>query len=217
VQNISVPAPRFLAAPFALSIVAIRWVYYFIARVAVCEPFFKAHCTKYGRNLHTGVYLHWIIGRGYMILGDNVTIDGKCAFLFAASFTERPTLVIGDNSGIDDQVRFVVGKQITIGQNCRIGSGVTLLDHPGHPLDPARRRAEHRSNRALLTSEDVKPIVIENNVFIGLHSIIMPGVTIGHDSVVAIGSVVTTSVPPCVLVAGNPARQVRMLVNPESS
>ena len=42
----------------------LRSTYYFIVRVFICEPFFKAYCTRYGRNVHTGVFLHWIQGRG---------------------------------------------------------------------------------------------------------------------------------------------------------
>jgi acetyltransferase-like isoleucine patch superfamily enzyme len=60
--------------------------------------------------------------------------------------------------------------------------------------------------------EDVRPVVIEDDVWIGQRAVILPGVTIGRGSVVAIGSVVMTSVPPNVLVAGNPARQVRAIM-----
>jgi acetyltransferase-like isoleucine patch superfamily enzyme len=206
VQNFSVPAPRFLSVPLAGAFLIVRSVYYFVARVFFCEPFFKSYCSKYGNNLHTGVFLHWIQGRGELIIGDNVTVDGKCSFTFAARYSDRPTLIIGDNSGIGHNSSFTVGERITIGRHCRIASGVAIFDAPGHPLDPSMRLAGSSA-----TLEQVRPVVIEDNVWIGQSVIIMPGVTIGQDSVVAAGSVVLTSVPPNVLVAGNPARQVRAL------
>jgi maltose O-acetyltransferase len=61
----------------------------------------------------------------------------------------------------------------------------------------------------------VRPISIGDNVWIGSSSIIFPGVTIGDNSVVAMGAVVMNSVPPNVVVAGNPARQIAS-VNKES-
>jgi galactoside O-acetyltransferase len=56
--------------------------------------------------------------------------------------------------------------------------------------------------------EDVRPIEVEDNVWIGSNSIIYPGVVIGEDSVVGMGSVVMNNVPARVVVAGNPARQI---------
>lgn len=211
VLDFSVPAPRLLAIPFATAFLAARSVYYFIARVLFCEPFFKACCTKYGKNLHTGVYFHWIKGRGELMVGDNVLVDGKCVFIFAARYAARPTLIIGDDTGIGHGCNFTIGQRITIGRHCRIAGGVVLFDAPGHPLDPAMRMAGSPA-----AAEDVKPIAIADNVWIGRNSMILPGVTIGDGSVVAAGSVVMTPVPANVLVAGNPARQLRVLARPLS-
>lgn len=207
VLNFSLPAPRFLALPLVGGVRLVRSVYYFTVRVFVCEPFFKGHCTKYGRNLHTGVFLHWIQGQGELVIGDNVTIDGKCSIGFAARYSDRPSLIIGDHTVIGHGASFTVGDRITIGRHCQIAPGVAILDAPGHPLDPATRRTGSPALR-----EDVKPVTIEDDVWIGQRSIILPGVTIGRGSVVAAGSVLMTSVPPNVLVAGNPARQFRVLV-----
>ena len=206
VRNLSVPAPHALTLPPVTAFLLARSVYYFIARVFFCEPFFKAYCTKYGINVHTGVFLHWVQGRGELILGNNVTIDGKCSFLFAARYSERPSLVIGDNTGIGHGCSFTVGDRITIGRSCRIADGVRIFDAPGHPLDPSARLAGSPA-----TNDEVRPVVIEDNVWIGSSAIIMPGVTISYGSVVAAGSVVMATVPSNVLVVGNPARQVRTL------
>jgi len=212
VLGFSVPAPRVLVFPLVSIFLFLRSIYYFIARVFICEPFFKSYCTQYGKNLHTANSLHWIQGRGVIIVGDNVEIDGKCSFAFASRYSDRPTLTIGDNTGIGHNCSFAVARSITIGRSCRIAIGVRIFDSPGHPVDPVARLAGKPPE-----PEDVRPIVIEDNVWIGNNVIVMPGVTIGQGSVIAAGAVVMTSVPPNVLAAGNPARQVRSLVQREST
>jgi acetyltransferase-like isoleucine patch superfamily enzyme len=114
--------------------------------------------------------------------------------------------MLGDGTGIGHNCSFTIGKQITIGRHCRIASGVSMFDTPGHPSDPEARLAGLPAR-----TEEVVPISIGNNVWIGSRSIIYPGVTVGDGSVVAMGSVVMSNVAPNVLVAGNPARQVRSL------
>jgi acetyltransferase-like isoleucine patch superfamily enzyme len=206
IRGFSVPAPRVVAGPALSVVLSVKAAYYFLARVFFCEPLFKAHCAGYGRNSHTGAFLHWVQGRGDLIVGDNVTIDGRCNFFFAARYTEQPRLTIGDHTGIGHNCAFVVGRSISIGRHCRIGSSVQMFDSPGHPSDPTDRLAGLPARL-----EDVRPIELGDNVWIGSSSIIFPGVTIGEGSVVATGSVVMNGVPPNVVVAGNPARQVAAL------
>ena len=105
-----------------------------------------------------------------------------------------------------------VGRNVFINQNCTmydlggidiaddvmIGPNVSLITS-GHPIEPSQRRA-------FVTA---KPIVIERNVWIAAGAIIIGGVTVGENSVVAAGSVVTKDVPPNTLVGGNPARVIR--------
>ncbi len=90
---------------------------------------------------------------------------------------------------------------ITIGEDCQIGPNVQLLT-PLHPLEPQPRRDKW---------ESAKPIVIGDNVWLGGGVIVCPGVTIGADTVVGAGSVVTRDLPEGVLALGNPARVVRRL------
>jgi acetyltransferase-like isoleucine patch superfamily enzyme len=200
------PIPNALSAPLLAVFLTFRSTYYFVVRVFFCEPFFKAYCTRYGRNLHTGVFFHWIQGRGELIIGDNVRIDGKCSFFFAARFSGQPTLIIGDNTGIGHACSLVIGKKIVIGRHCRIAGQVSIFDSPGHASDPAARMAGSPAK-----DDEVRPVVIEDNVWIGERAIITPGVTIGEGSIVAVGAVVIGDVPPNTMVAGNPARQFRKL------
>lgn len=90
---------------------------------------------------------------------------------------------------------------IRIGEHCQIGPGVQLLT-PTHPLDPARRRSGVEAGA---------PITLGDNVWLGGGVVVCPGVSIGEDSVIGAGSVVTRDIPAGVLAAGNPARVLRDL------
>jgi acetyltransferase-like isoleucine patch superfamily enzyme len=207
IDGFSVPAPRVITAPLLALTIAVRTTYYFLRRVFIAEPLFKVYCTRYGRHLHTGIYIHWVQGKGELLIGDEVSIRGKCSFFFAARYSETPRMLIGDHTGIGHNCSFTVGKEIRIGKHCRFGSAVVVFDAPGHPADPVARLAGLPS-----TDSEVRPVTIGDNVWIGTGAVIFPGVTIGDGSIVAMGSVVMTDVPRNTMVAGNPARQVRTLV-----
>jgi acetyltransferase-like isoleucine patch superfamily enzyme len=89
---------------------------------------------------------------------------------------------------------------IDIGDEVMIANKVNLVT-AGHPVEPDKRRS-------YIT---VEPITVERNVWIGTAATIQPGVTIGVDSVVAAGAVVTHDIPPASLVAGVQARIIRHL------
>ncbi len=88
---------------------------------------------------------------------------------------------------------------ITIGDDVQIGPNVQLLT-PTHPVDPESRRAKW---------EAAEPITIGDNVWLGGGVIVLPGVAIGHDTVVGAGSVVSRDLPANVVAVGSPARVVR--------
>ena len=206
VLDVTLPAPRPVVVPMRLAYEAAREAYYFGSRVLVCEPIFKSYCKEFGERVRTGSFIHFITGRGDICVGNDVVLDGKIDICFAARFVESPTLRIGDGTGIGHQCKLTIGKSITIGKECRIASHVTIFDSSGHPGDPeARRRGDPP------TEEDVRPVVIEDNVWIGTRAIIFPGVTIGEGSVVSAGAVVLADVPPYTVVAGNPARRIAAL------
>lgn len=199
----SVPWPRAITVPYRVVFTTLRGLVHFVRRVFIAEPIFRSYCARIGRRFRTDIYIHWVQGAGRIEIGDDVLLDGKSSFAFAARFTDRPLLRIGDRTGIGHGCTIVVAREICIGADCRIASGVTLRDSPGHPVEPeARRRGEPPPIDA------VKPIVIEDNVWIGSRAIIQAGIRIGSGSVVANGAVVMSDVPPNTLVAGNPARRI---------
>ncbi len=90
---------------------------------------------------------------------------------------------------------------ITIGDDVQIGPNVQLLT-PTHPVEAEARRAKWESAR---------PITIGSNVWLGGGVIVLPGVSIGDNTVVGAGAVVTRDLPGNVVAVGNPARVTRTL------
>lgn len=94
-------------------------------------------------------------------------------------------------------------KSITIGNNVLIGTSVEIYDSSFHGLEPDRRGFNPPNQSS--------PVVVEDNVLIGSNVKILKGVTIGRDSVIANGSIVTKSIPPGVVAGGNPAKVLKQL------
>lgn len=116
------------------------------------------------------------------------------------------------------------GKNIRLGKGCWIQQGCTFFDRGGitlgngvfiapkvnlitinHDPDPENRSATYG-----------RPIVIEDNVWIGINATVLPGVTIGYGSIVGANSVVTHDVPPYTVVGGNPARPIKTIPHKEA-
>ena len=208
-NSLSVPAPALFVKPILWLFLVLRASYYFLLRVFICEPLFKAYCKKYGRGLHTDCHFHWVQGKGDIVVGDKVRLDGKISITFAARFADHPLFEIGDNSSIGHNCDFRIGKRISIGRNCSLSGGILVMDSNGHPADPQPRWEGHAPE-----PDDVRPVVIRDGVWIGLRCIIFPGVRIGEGSVISAGSVVRTHVPPYSVVAGNPAKLMFRLKKP---
>jgi acetyltransferase-like isoleucine patch superfamily enzyme len=98
----------------------------------------------------------------------------------------------------------IIAPGITFGLDADIHLGKKVSVSPGTVLYTATHGIGMGSQRMLPFTQP-KPISIEDGAWVGMHCLILPGVTIGHGAVVSAGSVVTTNVPPDTLVAGNPA------------
>jgi maltose O-acetyltransferase len=96
---------------------------------------------------------------------------------------------------------FLDAARITLGDDVQLGPAVQLLTSD-HPRDAAERAGG---------LESAHPIAIGGRAWLGGGVIVLPGVEIGHDSVIGAGSVVTRSVEPGVTAAGNPCRVIRRL------
>jgi acetyltransferase-like isoleucine patch superfamily enzyme len=107
--------------------------------------------------------------------------------------------------------------RIEIGSHCLISWNVGIADSDFHPLEPAQRLVDARAlapfyrDRPARPTLRTAPVSIADNVWIGMNAVILKGVSVGENSVVAAGSVVTKPVPANVVVAGNPAVVVKNL------
>ncbi len=119
--------------------------------------------------------------------------------------TRRPgaSLIIGDDFGMTGGA-IVCEARITIGDRVTVGANTVIADTDFHPLDPVRRYEAPLDGAT-------RPVVIEDDVFIGMQCLVLKGVTIGQGSVIGAGSVVTRDVPPHSIAAGNPARVLKSL------
>lgn len=106
---------------------------------------------------------------------------------------------LGDNVYANFNLTLVDDTHIYIGDHVMIGPNVTIAT-AGHPIDPELRRDIAQFNI---------PVHIGNNVWIGANSVVLPGVTIGENSVIGAGSVVTKDIPANVVAVGNPCRVLR--------
>lgn len=106
---------------------------------------------------------------------------------------------LGNNVYANFNLTLVDDTDIYIGDSVMLGPNVVLAT-AGHPVDPELRRLVYQFNQ---------PIHIGNNVWLGAGVIVLPGVTIGDNSVVGAGSVVTKDIPANVVAVGNPCRILR--------
>ena len=167
---------------------------------------------KYGRNLQVYSYLPIINrGGGGITIGDNFcftsgdAVNPICSNSEGAIYTDSPSarITIGDNVGMSS-TRIWIHKSLTIGDNVKIGGMVLITDTDAHPIDYIARRSSTAESKSA-------PITIGDDAWIGAHCLILKGVTIGERSIIGAGSVVTHSIPPDCLAAGNPARVIRCL------
>ena len=119
---------------------------------------------------------------------------------------EGATLMIGDNVGMS-QASIICHKVIVIQSNVKIGGGTMVYDTDFHSIDYMNRR----NHKLDMDGKKMAKVTIEHDAFIGAGCIILKGVTIGACSIVGAGSVVTKSIPPCQVWAGNPAKFIRNL------
>ena len=131
------------------------------------------------------------------ILGQSIDSSTTVLAPFSTNFGKHTT--IGKNVFINHGCSFLDLGGITIEDDVLIGPQVKLVTE-NHPVDPSNRK-----------SLDLKSIHIGKNVWLGAGAIILPGVTVGENSIVAAGAVVTKDVPSNTIVGGVPARFIKKL------
>jgi maltose O-acetyltransferase len=142
-------------------------------------------CSKYVRFI--------LCRRIFKRIGTNVNVERL------SYFGDGSGIEIGDNSGLGINCHITYAK---IGKNVMIGPDVFYI------------KANHKFDRLDIPlseqgSSEAKPLIIEDNAWIGARVILLPGITIGEGAVIGAGSVITSNVPSYAIAAGNPARVIK--------
>ena len=142
------------------------------------------------------------IGKNFYAVSDKkrsmITLFTPCSL----NIIDDGKIIIGDHVGINGTT-IVSRDKIILGDNCMIGPNTIIIDHDGHDLWPVEKRWEGKGKS--------EPIKIGNNVWIGMNSMILKGVTIGDGTVIAAGSVIVKNCDNNSLYAGNPAKKIKKL------
>ncbi|MDQ3749281.1 MAG: acyltransferase [Acidobacteriota bacterium] len=173
-----------------------------------------------------------------VVLGENVYLD--TSYGFEAFHSEREIgFRLGDASGVYNMASFIVGQSgtvnvgsytvlggtfiicsdsVTIGNHCLLAWGSVVTDTwAGFESALIEKRRDVLSfaatdaQRRLLPVDTPRPVVLEDNVWVGFDAVILPGVTLGRGCIVGCKTIVGDDVPPYAVVVGNPARLIRFL------
>ena len=128
--------------------------------------------------------------------GGQMTVDGHFKLMYGADVIvfKGGHLRCGKNSFINSDCKVRCHKAISIGEGCKISHDLTLMDSDAHHLEGDNHTSE---------------VIIEDHVWIASRVTVLSGTRIGAGSVVATGSVVRGTFPPCSLIGGTPARIIR--------
>ncbi len=145
-------------------------------------------------------------------LGNHVSCYAGCSFAVG----KNATVSVGDFTLLNGAL-IMAEERIEIGSHCLVSWNVGIADSDFHPLAPAQRLIDAKALAPFYKGRPprpplaTRPVIIRDNVWIGMHSLILKGVEVGENSVIAAGAVVTKSVPPNCVVAGNPATIVKQI------
>lgn len=166
----------------------------------------RLHGVRFGERVRGNRVI--IRNKGTITLGDDVRLnsypDGELHRTGLQTFTDSARITIGNDCLVNGTMMFC-NEAITVGDHCLFGPGAKLVDNDSHRVG--------REWRVRKLPPASAAIVLHNNVWIGMNALVLKGVAIGENSIVAAGSVVTKNVPPNVIVAGVPARVVKVLAD----
>lgn len=154
-----------------------------------------------------------------VVIADKAMVG--CNFIFES---ETGKISIGYKTFVGPGTNLISRSSIDIGDNVFIGWGCCFLDHDSHSIFWEERICDFdqqlndyaKSGSYVLTKDWTtvisRPIVVGNMAWLGFESVVLKGVSIGEGAIVGAKSVVTRDVPPWTMVAGNPARVIKTLV-----
>lgn len=132
-------------------------------------------------------------------LGKNCIIEHNVFFKHDGIYSDGRSIIIGDNTFLGNNCEFNIKNNINIGNNCLIASGCKFIDH-NHGKE---------TNRLMrLQKCDESPIIINDNVWLGVNVVVLKGVSIGSGAIIAANTLVNKSIPENEIWAGTPARKI---------
>lgn len=134
-------------------------------------------------------------------LGNNCKLERGVFFKFDGIWQPGPSILICERSFVGGHVEFNIRRKISIGADCLIASGCKFINHD--------HRYSRRDIPMCIQSDCAEmPIVLEDNVWLGVNVVVLKGAKIGRGTIVAAGSVVTHSIPSFEIWGGIPARKL---------
>lgn len=196
--------------------ISFRQVLYFLTGF-IPKLNLKIKNVTYGKKLLIigGIILD-IFPESKVIIKDNVSIisDPKrcsASTLYSKTklktFSPSSTIIIGEGTGLNGTSITSRSKKITIGKNCMFAPNTIIVDSDFHIPWPPKNR------NIYLGCERDNDIIIGDNCWVGMNTIILKGVKIGENSVIGAGSIVNKDIPPNSLAAGNPAKIIKQYIN----
>ncbi len=166
-----------------------------LARQVLAARLYLRRCTRVG-SLTRLIGRPRIMNGGTIIIGERVRIHSTTVPVeLAANAGGR--IEVGNHSFLNYGVSISAHELVRIGERCLLGAYVMILDNDWHEIEDRSKTPPSR------------PVILEDNVWLGNRVLILPGVTICRDAVVGAGSVVVKDVPARTVVAGNPARVIK--------
>ena len=142
------------------------------------------------------------MGKGIMLISDSYFSEpGIAHAVILRTLSPKARIHIGNNVGMSGG-GICAATEVIIGNNVMFGANAFVSDTDFHPISPNDRRYSTEN----ISSE---PVIIEDNVFIGMNVLILKGVRIGENSIIGAGSIVTSEIGPNSIAVGIPAKVIR--------
>lgn len=180
-------------------------IYFLFSRL-----FFRFQLKTLGKNVQLRFHGR-VIGGRYISIGDNVKFDPRWLLACFPSYggadnpvkTNRKGISIGNGTTANRNLTIYCANSVKIGDNCMLGGNILITDND-HGMNP--ECVEYYSEQPLLSKE----VIIEDGCWIAQNSCILAGSHIGKKCIVAAGTVVKGEFPSRCIIAGTPARIVRI-------
>lgn len=196
----------YIYTPLINKILKSIWMYMYTG-------YYSGQFLSFGKGTTISPHFSYVKGLRYISIGEKSHIGSHVELTAWDNYKSQifsPKIIIGDNTTIRDYSHITAILSVRIGNGVLTGPNILITDNAhGESL------AELLSIRpAMRPLKSKGPVIIEDNVWIGEKSSILPGVHIGKGSIIAANSVVTKDIPPYCLVAGAPAKIIKEIKLP---